>query len=178
MAIPSPTSVNSIAVDQLRTLFARSATLQAETGGSEAAAKNHIYFGATPSIEDQSTFPRPLFVVGLTEDFRYHMIAGGERNQLRPHGTLAFYGIRNTPSQYVTANSCDYPAAEINHMNFFGGVLDDIAALAGWDDNLSVTDIEMKTFGEVEPSYWSELGRFYFCTGAIYWGDRSYRGGH
>lgn len=166
-------SVNIQAAEKLREMFAQSSTLQSACGGSVNAAAAHVYFGATPKLDDQTAYPRPLIIIGLSEDFRYHMIAGGERNQMRPEGTLNFFGIRNTPSTYITGSDCDYTAAETDHMDFFGGVLDDIAAISGWDDNLSVTDIWMKDFAEVEAKFWQELGRFYFCGGVISWGDQS-----
>lgn len=175
MSIPAATSVNAQAAESLRTLFARSTTLQGECGGTEANALTHVYFGALPKLADQNAFPRPLIIIGLTEDFRWHMIAGGERNQLRPNGTLAYFGLRNTPTIYITGADCDYAAADIDHMNFFGGVLDDVAALAGWDDNLSVTDIVNRDFAEVDAKYWKELGRYYFASGLILWGDESRR---
>ena len=166
-------SVNTQAAQALRTMFARSATLQGEAGGSESSAATHVYFGATPKLDDQAAFPRPLIIIGLTEDFRYHQIAGGERNQMRPEGSLTFFGIRNTPASFIHGEDCDYSAAEINHMDFFGAVLDDVAGIAGWDDNLSVTDIHLKDFAEVDAKFWSQLGRFYFAGGVINWGDQS-----
>ena len=165
MTIPTATSVAAIAAEKLREMFLESATMKAAGGG--------VYFGATPKLEDQAAYPRPFFIIGLTEDFRYHMIAGGSQNQLRPSGTLAFFGIRNTPSAYITGGDCDYSAADIDHMNFFGAVLDDVADMAGLDDNLIVTDIVNRDFAEVDAKYWDQLGRFYFCSGLVHWGDSS-----
>jgi len=165
MTIPTATSVAAIAAEKLREMFLASATLTAAGGG--------VYFGATPKLDDQNAYPRPLFIIGLTEDFRYHMIAGGSQNQLRPAGTLAFFGIRNTPAVYINGSDCDYTAADIDHMNFFGAVLDDVAELAGVDDNLMVTDIINRDFAEVDAKYWDQLGRFYFVSGTIHWGDQS-----
>lgn len=175
MTIPAATSNASIAAEKLRTMFSLSSTLQSECGGSASQALSHVYFGATPKLDDQTAYPRPLFIIGLTEDFRYHMIAGGSQNHLRPSGTLAFFGIRNTPAAYINGTDCDYSAAEIDHMNFFGSVLDDVSGLAGWDDNLSITDIVNHDFAEVDSKYWKELGRFYFCSGTVAWGDESRR---
>lgn len=165
-------SVNTLAAQSLQAMFARSATLQSEAG---ASAGTRVHFGATPNLSDQSAYPRPLVIIGFTEDYRQHMIAGGERNQLRSSGTLTFFGIRNTPSAYITGDSCDYSAAEVDHMNFFGSMLEDVAALSGWDDNLSVTDIALRDFAEVDAKHWKELGRFYIASGLVFWGDEARR---
>ena len=167
MTIPTATSVNAIAAEKLREMFQASATQAASGGG--------VHFGATPRLDDQSAYPRPLWIVGLTDDFRYRMIAGGGQNQLRPSGTLAYFGIRNTPEVYINGTECDYSAAEIDHMNFFGAVLDEVAAMAGDDDRLSITDIVNHDFAEVDAKYWDQLGRFYFCSGVVSWGDESRR---
>lgn len=168
MTIPVATSVAAMAAEKLREMFLASAAFAAGGGG--------VYFGATPQLEDQTAFPRPLFIIGLTEDFRYRMAAGGSQNQLRPSGTLAYFGVRNTPPQYITGDVCDYSAADIDHMNFFGTVLDEVAEQAGEDDNLIVTDIINRDFGEVDAKYWDQLGRFYFCSGIIHWGDQPLAG--
>ena len=171
MSIPAATSVHAIAAEKLRTMFSRSTVQQGESGGSESAALSHVYFGATPNLENQTAYPRPFWIIGLTDDVRHRLVAGGGQNQLRPSGSLVFFGIRNTPNIYITGADCDYSAAEIDHMNFFGGVLDDVAALAGDDDNLSVTEIVTRDFAEVDAKFWDQLGRFYFISGVIQWGD-------
>lgn len=164
-------SINTQAAQSLRTMFSLSTTLQGEAGGSSSSALSHVYFGATPNLDDQTTYPRPLLIIGFTEDYRQRMIAGGGQNQLRPSGTLTYFGIRNTPSVYITGTDCDYSAAEVDHMNFFGAVLDDVAAIAGDNDNLSITEIINRDFAEVDAKFWDQLGRFYFCSGVIHWGD-------
>lgn len=166
MAIPAATSINAIAAEQLRAMFAASSTFQSETGGAGLAA-DHVYFESIPDPMAGGVYPFPVIAIGFTEDYRQRLIAGGGQNQLRPSGTLTYSLMRKTPAAYIDNNA----AAVMDFWNFAGGVLDDVAEMAADDDNLSIVEISNIDTFEADAKYWDTLGKFWIANGLVFWGD-------
>lgn len=166
MTIPAATSTFALAAEKLRTMFAASTTFQGEAGGATGAA-GHVYFESIPDPTAGAAYPFPIVSIGFTENYRQRIIAGGEQNQLRPSGVLTYSIMRKTPATYINENA----AAVIDFWNFTGNVLDEVAALAGWDDNLSIVAIDNVDSFEADAKYWDTLGKFWIANGLVYWGD-------
>ena len=120
------TSPQGIAGEQLRRMLSLSNTFQGETGGTAALSAQHVYFGSVPDLQNQTTCPRPLAVIGF-EDGIFTVIAGGDQTHLRQRGMLRYWIVRNSDSD-------DVSQAELNAMDFFSNTLTDIAALAGAEE--------------------------------------------
>lgn len=167
------TAVSSLALaaQKLRRMVSLSATFQSATGtltDTDAAAFVLEKLAGAQTV-------RPYAVVSFDEHYGHKLIAGGVQNQLRPFGSLLLYLTRDTDVNYYD----DAISAGNTAMNFFGGVLDDVVALAAADDpgsadgtsHLAVTNTEMIDFNETAPETWNSLGRWFYGVFRVDWGD-------
>lgn len=169
------TSPQGIAGEKLKRMFSLSTTFQFEAGGSPAVAESHIYFGTVPDLQNQSAYPRPLIVLGF-EDGIFHLIGGGDQNQLRQGGLLRYWIIRNTAI-------ADPSAAELDAIEFFSNVLTQVSEMSNADDtgspfgesHLSIVRIDNDDFGLCPEDLWTTLGKFYGISGVVIWGDEDVR---
>lgn len=166
-----PAGPVSLPIYLLRRMVAKSATFRAAVGASTTAeALEHIY---VKEVDD--TERRPCAVI-CTEGTRYQVIAGGSQVQLRADGEVFLYLTMDTPEAYFD----DPTNAFLHFANFFGGVIDDVAALSGADQtedstfpdsDLSITGIRDLPCMECPREMWASLGRYWLGAWVISWGD-------
>lgn len=153
----------------LRRMGSLSATFQAVTESASAAeALTHIFLK-----EAEGTEPRPCMVIS-TDGGRFHQIAGGDQNQLRPSGVLFVWLGLDVP---VDLSQSD---AALMMANFHGGVGDDIAALSGVDQtadsvvpdsHLAITSMHDIPPSEAPRQFWNPGTRLMWSAWLVQWGD-------
>lgn len=167
----TPTGPVSLPPYKLRRMVALSPTFQAAcTTANYATAWRNTYFK-----EAAGTELRPCAVVNH-EDLSYRLIAGGSQNHLRAQGTMFLWLARN-----VAPADLNDPAEALNHFaDFFGAVMDEVAALAGVDQtadatvpdsHLTITGIQGLLIAMNDQSEWATLGQFCWGAAAVSWGD-------
>lgn len=120
-------------------------------------------------------YARPIAVISPGTIHSYQLSSGGDQNYFRQNGQLALFLAVDTPQEYYE----DRPAAEFHATSIFGSVIDDIASIAGADDtasedgtsHLSITSIQLQSWGENPEENWKSLGRFFYCLYTVDWGD-------
>lgn len=159
----APAGTLSEPASLLRAMVAASATFQTAVGASSATL-------ALPHVLLRDALPgdrRPYCTINPGQKHGYSLVAGGAQNQLRPHGSLfLFLTIDTPPEHYLDRTQADYYAA-----NFFGQVIDNVMAVAGADNSLSITGSELLGWDETPEDDWNSLGRFYYAYYHIEWGD-------
>ena len=164
----TPTGPLAIPAERLREIVSQSATFQTEGGFADAAAaKDRIFFkDATGDVDP----PWAVISTGVVLDLS--LVAGGFQNWLRPSGDLVLLLAKRTnPDFYEDLIQADWDAS-----NLIGGVMIDIAILAGKDledgsGDLAITSISLIGFGENDEQSHEGLGRFYLGAVRIGWGD-------
>lgn len=150
------------AADALRRMIALSATFQA-AGGS----LDDVYY-----TEQAFATPRPWAIVTPGEQMAWRLDSGGAQNYFRPAGSMFVLLAIDTPADYFS----DQVAAEHFAGNYFGGVLDDVAAVAAADDPdgnplLAITAIDLVWMAENDEREHADAGRFYLAGFNVQWGD-------
>lgn len=106
----------------------------------------------------------PLAIVGFGDAYILERTALGGANFLRDSGVLSLSLEDLTPVPYAE----DCGAAMLDFTNWVGGVLEDILALSGVEDHLSITRIEVD---RPQRSY-PEKGRdrdFHYVDSKVHW---------
>lgn len=176
MALVTATHPMAKALVKARKMVALSSEFQAQTGSSDVdEAHQHVY---TKDVFGEAT-PRPAAVVSVGDSLRYGQVGGGSWNYMRKAGNIGLFLVRDTPKRYHT----DQNAAEVDAWNFFGQVLDDVADLSAKQDDTSefdpkeshlpITRIDVTNFGENDEEDWPSVGRFFFLSAILEWGDGS-----
>ena len=111
--------------------------------------------------------PRPVAVIQPSDQATFRLIAGGAGNWLRPSGSVLLYMAIDVPDELQG----DQVRLEWYVLDFFGGVIQEVANQAGVDDLLSITQIQLVTFGPPDETDVPALGSFYFSVWNIAWGD-------
>lgn len=168
-------SVDGMALEKLGRMFSLSTTFQNETGGSEASAITHVYYGVPDGFQDQATCPRPLVMLSV-DDRIDRFMSGGDRNYLRANGKLALTLIRN-----VQTSSPNSSAEYLNQLKWMSQVLSEVAGLSAVDDtaspyspaesHLAIARMDLDAFGLVNEELATTLVQFYGMEATVYWGD-------
>lgn len=151
---------------KLRAALSLSATFQAARGvGNAADALESIYLAAK-FAKDEREFAslRPFAVVGTHAELGYDRDSGGTKNYLVASGAVYFY---------LTANDADptNPGdASIEWDNLLGGVMEDLEALAGLDDNLSIRQMAIEGYGHSDEDGNRAQQPFWFALVRVEWG--------
>lgn len=166
MAI-TPTKPLNLPLSGLRRMVSLSPTFQsrAEASGrtleERALSSLHrIHYENIPAANARW----PLAIVGFGDTYICERTAVGEANFLSDSGTLSLSLEDLTPASYAE----DCGLAMLDFTNWVGGVLEDILALSGVEDHLSITRIEV---GRPQRSY-PEKGRdldFHYVDIKIHW---------
>ena len=167
-----PEDILAIAVAKLRKMVAASAAFQAAVGAVDAtAALERVYLR---DVRGTNT-ARPYAIVSMGDKFGFQIDSGGDQNYLRPSGSLGLYLAIDTPE----AVQDDSVESEFQAWNFLSPVIRQIAELSNKDDptsdfgqsHLGITAIATETWGQTLREQWQTLGRYYFLSATIVWGD-------
>ena len=169
----SPTGPISLALENYRDLLKQSATWQAWVGATtgtteekETAAKASTYLVDLPVPEagieraytrDELSQLRPFSIVDTYDDPSEPSLVATQYSQDMFHATQRMMACfeADVPEDYAT----DPQNAKLAFLNNLGGVLSDLAALAGRDANLVIVRINilppgvMRTAEEDVPTY-------------------------
>ena len=167
----------SIVLAKLRRMVALSAAFQAALGISGGTAEQRAALAAE-RVFLKSHVPdreQPFAVVSMGDSLDYQLVAGGDMNHLRPSGSVFLYLRRMTSPLYLE----DRVSAEIDAWDFFSGVIEDVAAIAGADDansefgesHLSIIQMGLVGWGENPQEEWASSGRYYEAGILVNWGD-------
>lgn len=166
-----PAGTFALAAQKLQRMVASSPTWQAAIAAANLdIAQANVFL---KNVIGQA--PRPFAIVSPGQQHGYKLIAGGFQNVLRPSGSLFLYLAQDTSP----AGQQDIVQAEFEAANFFGQVIDDLAALAGADDpsspdgssHLALVSIDLETFSAVPEEQWPTLGQWYYAGYSVGWGD-------
>lgn len=168
MTYPSLNVSGSLALAEylLYRMVIASPTFLAKFGNVVNTAAAHVVFNDI-SLEEA----RPVAVIN-TPAHVHDLAAGGSRNHLRPSGELTLYLA-------IDADG-DGQQAELDAKTFFGGVVDDIAALSGMDQtadttvtcsHLPIKSITQDGFTRIPLNDRGSFGDFYFAIYRLAWGD-------
>lgn len=163
-----------IACDKLARMVALSARFQTETQtNGYAQSREFVYRKNVVGIKNP-----PFAIVAQDDIHELSLIAGGGQNYF-VHGGELFLGLYiSTPREYYSDNIL----AETYADNFFGPVIDEVAALANADDptaadrvvadegHLDIRGITRMVFTETDEQKWKTLGRFWVGYYKVTWG--------
>ena len=110
---------------------------------------------------------RPFGVIELTKDFSYEQFSGGDQNYLSLRGgalRLTLTDIDRYPN--------DIHDGDLFFENNLGLVIQDLAAIAGADDSLTISRISFEqTPTRNPPAAWQTEGMYLWCSLLIRYGD-------
>ncbi len=155
--IPLPTGPLTTPLSKLAALVAESATFRAAVGAADSTAaltKIHFPCLATPYLRDAL----PCAVLQQGPSWSLEQVAGGSQNWLWPAPGSSIRLILADCDRYPK----DLEASGVAFLNYCGGVLQDLADLAGRDDRLDVTGIRQEV-APVLPSQEEDKA------GAVWW---------
>lgn len=161
----TPSQPISLAADRLRTMIARSATFQLQTGASSVSqASQRVHLKNILGTDA----PRPHAVISAGDEMQWGLTPGGA---LRSAGSLSLYIAKDTPKRYYS----DIVQAEFDATNFFGAVLQEVVdQTVDVDEALLIRGINVQFWGENDEDTWQSMGRFYFLAASVSWGDGSF----
>jgi hypothetical protein len=157
-----PTSTLAIAKEKLKQLVVASPAFLARCKAANSADAMARVYKTYLRLPGGSAFDgaRPFAVVEHWPMLEYDLFAGGAQNYLEPEGALGLYLTDN--DQYLD----DPDASGTDADNFAGGVIDDLAAAAAVNDNLSITKLSLialrrspQEVKSVQQSYWEAFVR-------------------
>lgn len=163
----------SIAYLELKWMIAATDEFQSRIGVTSAEkAMDHVYGHA---IRDAVDTVRPAALVGFGDEFSMDEVAGGSRLASVIRSTLFVDLLMDTAPDYFS----DAEGAELDFMNFWGGVLCQIQQISMQDDPVSpdgnsslfIQNIEPITVpSEVPAELWGTLGRWWAIRFRVEWG--------
>jgi len=153
---------------KLRRMTSLAPTFQRACGGAVAEVLPRVFLRNVLGVEQ-----RPYACVSLGQSHGHRLIAGGDRNYLRPFGSLFLYLTIDVPIELQG----DSIQAELFAGSFFGQVIDEISELSAADDpaedesHLPIINIDLVSFAETAQEHWKSLGRFWYAGYHLEWGD-------
>ena len=152
------------AMQRLAGMVAQSITFRMRAGvATVEQALQRVHYPYLHAPDQKSMRP---FAMIESRDYGWSFIAGGDQHFLWPDGALVL----------TLADNDKYPNSErdgfIHFMNFVDGVLTDLAALAGVDDNLALTGIEqVQPALRTKPSDEAQGDVYWSWRGSVPWGS-------
>lgn len=143
--------------------LANSATFQERAGVASAEAlESRLYWPHL--VADIWTVARPCAVL-MSSGIGWDHIASGAGNHLRPHGSI----------DVLFADTDQYPEdsreSQVDFENFVGQTLADVAAVAGQDEQLSITRIDqVEPPALTDPVDASSIEPFWLAKYRVTWG--------
>ena len=128
--------IMTTALASVRTVLSESETFQALVGASDASeALAYIHYGRVVPGD------RPFALVSLAE-WEYQRVAGGAKSHFRPvSGAVAVLIAADISTEYV-GDAGDAPEnAYLEFLNRLEGVVVDLAAIAGVNQNLPIRHV-------------------------------------
>lgn len=125
----------------LRDMIANTVTWQEWTNHKDDPdeAKEHVYY-ATPTQAQIAAIEYPYAVIDLADDWSIDLVSEGRYANFTGMGSL-FIQIEDEIADMFLENPSD---AFLNFTNNLGGLVDDLAASSGRDDNLFVRKITIE----------------------------------
>ena len=160
------TSTLALSKQKLITAISNSPAFQAARSVASAAAALPAIYLAACLAKDEKQFAslRPFAVVGTHAELVYEQDSGGTKNYLVAGGAVYFY---------LTANDLDpsNPAdASIAWDNLLGGVIEDLEAIAGLDDNLAIRQMALEGYGHSDEDNRAAQQPFWYALVRVEWG--------
>ena len=162
------TATSALAISKQKLISAISNSASFQTARGVAAAQDALpaIYLAAKFAKDEKEFAslRPFAVVGTHAELGYDRDSGGTKNYLVASGAVYFY---------LTANDADptNPGdASIVWDNFLGGVIEDLEALAGLDDNLSIREMALEGYGHSDEDDVKAQQPFWYALVRVEWG--------
>jgi len=125
----------AVPIDNLGSLLAASATFAAAVAVDDALAvpADRVHYHANAETLVANQLERPFAILWF-DDFTYADIGEGDGYYLQAGGSIV------CRMQFESTEAVNDDAA-IEALNFFGGVLDDLATISGSDDNLPFNSV-------------------------------------
>lgn len=114
---------------------------------------------------------RPFAILATGNHHGWQEVAGGQQNFLLPTGAILLRLEINADSGYLADTASDRMNAFYAAANFCGNVLAEVAALAGQDAYLSITEIVLVAPLQENPRDEWQSERFWSVTVAVLWGN-------
>lgn len=163
-----PTGPDGIAVKKLRTMVSQSAAFQARSALGESALYDLCCLTINETLDNK---PPPFYVIIVAESAQ-NWYAGGGQNFLLPAGRLGLLLECEPASGQTTNNDKRHESYD-----FFGNVMNEIAALAAADDpgeassHLDIRNMRIADFWETPPLTQGSSGVSYGCLISVDWGN-------
>ena len=169
----TPTNPFTIAYVELKWMIASTDEFKSRVGVTSAEqAMPHVYGHA---IRDAVDTVRPAAIVGFGDDFGMDGVSGGTRMVSLVHSTLFIDLLMDTaPDNYSNPEN-----AELDFMNFWGGVYCQLQQISAQDSPVSpngdsslfITDMSpVATPMEVPSEDWATKGRWWGVRLSVEWG--------
>ncbi|GMW02647.1 MAG: hypothetical protein AMXMBFR84_37830 [Candidatus Hydrogenedentota bacterium] len=168
MPAPTPVGVFSGVIDLGRDIVAASDTFQEATGAEDAEEAMAFVFAHTDEVASRGI---PFAVVSIVPAPFYRQIAGGSKPEFIESGKLLLILGNPVTDGYSTTD------AMIEHFNFAGKVIEEIAALSGTPNGASATQhlelgggIDLVDYWRVEKEERVNAGDYACSVWQLNWG--------